>query len=77
MRPDPRAHWQELATAIEDGRAAVRVGLWRSEALLAERFLRKSDRLLEVGCGGGRAALGLLRLTAFLREAAARLAPLA
>ena len=62
MRPDPRAHWQELATAIEYGRAAVRVGLWRSEALLAERFLRKSDRLLEVGCGGGRAALGLLRL---------------
>ena len=62
MRPDPRAHWQELATAIEYGRAAVRVGLWRSEALLAERYLRRTDRLLEVGCGGGRAALGLLRL---------------
>jgi len=61
MRRDPRAHWQELATAIEYGRAAVRVGLWKSEELLVRRHFPPTARLLEVGCGGGRVALGLLQ----------------
>ena len=60
MERDPRAHWQELATAVEYGRAAVRVGLWRSEEQLVAKHFRPEDRLLEVGCGGGRVALGLL-----------------
>jgi len=61
MARDPRAHWQELATAVEYGRAALRVGLWESEELLVARYFRTPDRLLEVGCGGGRVALGLLQ----------------
>lgn len=61
MRRDPRTHWLEAATAVEYGRAAVQVGLWQSEELLLARFFGKEDRLLEVGCGGGRVALGLLR----------------
>ena len=60
MARDPRAHWQELATAVEYGRAALRVGLWKSEELLVAKYFRPEDRLLEVGCGGGRVALGLL-----------------
>lgn len=61
MERDPRAHWHELTTAVEYGRAALRVGLWKSEELLVERHFRADDRLLEVGCGGGRVALGLLQ----------------
>jgi SAM-dependent methyltransferase len=60
MERDPRAHWQELATAVEYGRAALHVGLWRSEEQLVAKYFRPEDRLLEVGCGGGRVALGLL-----------------
>ncbi|MEY2751653.1 MAG: hypothetical protein RLZZ550_1624, partial [Verrucomicrobiota bacterium] len=61
MARDPRAHWQELATAVEYGRAALNVGLWRSEEQLVAKYFRPSDRLLELGCGGGRVALGLLQ----------------
>jgi len=61
MARDPRAHWQELATALEYGRAALRVGLWKSEELLITRYFTSASRLLEVGCGGGRVALGLLQ----------------
>jgi len=74
MRRDPRTHWQELATAVEYGRAAVRVGLGHAEELLIERFFGREDRLLEVGCGGGRVALGLLR-RGYLRVTATDFSP--
>ncbi len=43
-------------------RATTGVGLWRSEEILFERYFRKDDRLLEVGCGAGRIASGLYEL---------------
>jgi SAM-dependent methyltransferase len=61
MPRDPRAHWQELATAVEYGRAALKVGLWQSEEKLIAEHFDRAARLLEVGCGGGRVALGLLQ----------------
>lgn len=62
MERDPKAHWLELDTALHYARAAVRVGLWESERVLITKHLRLDDRILELGCGGGRVALGLLRL---------------
>jgi ubiquinone/menaquinone biosynthesis C-methylase UbiE len=59
MDRDPQAHWLETETALHYARAAVRVGLWASERVLIDRYLPKSARLLELGCGGGRVVLGL------------------
>jgi ubiquinone/menaquinone biosynthesis C-methylase UbiE len=61
MERDPQAHWLETETALHYARAALRVGLWASERLMVERYFRRDDRILELGCGGGRVALGLLR----------------
>jgi ubiquinone/menaquinone biosynthesis C-methylase UbiE len=43
-------------------RATASIGLWRSEELLIERFFKKSDTVLEVGCGTGRIALAMHEL---------------
>lgn len=62
MNPtDAARHWHEPATALRYARAAAQVGLWASERLLAERHLPRRGRILELGCGGGRVALGLWR----------------
>lgn len=66
-----RADFNDPIAVIHYARAAHFLGLWKSEAVLIERFF--SDRganLLEAGCGAGRATIGLrdlgyLRLTAF------------
>ncbi len=61
MERDPQAHWLETETALHYARAAVRVGLWSSERVLLEKHFLKSHRILELGCGGGRVALGLMQ----------------
>ena len=61
MERDPQAHWLETETALHYARAAVRVGLWASEHALIARHFTKNHRILELGCGGGRVALGLLQ----------------
>ena len=61
MERDPQAHWLETETALHYARAAVRVGIWASEKVLLERHFAKDQRILELGCGGGRVALGLLQ----------------
>ena len=43
-------------------RAAIEIGLWRSEELVLQRVFRPENTLLEVGCGAGRLALGLWEL---------------
>lgn len=62
MERDPQAHWLEAETARHYAWAAITIGLWASERVLIERYLSKQADLLELGCGGGRVALGLLRL---------------
>ena len=59
---DPLGHWEDSRTAMHYARASVHVGLWQSEHILAERYLPKTSRVLELGCGAGRIALGLYRL---------------
>jgi len=61
MERDPQAHWLETETALNYARAAGRIGIWASERVLIERHFSKSHRILELGCGGGRVALGLLQ----------------
>lgn len=56
---DPLGHWEDARTALHYARAAVQVGLWRSERILADRHLPAAARILELGCGAGRIALGL------------------
>lgn len=58
---DTEAHWRDIRTALHYARAAVSVGLWTSERRLCEDHLHREESLLELGCGGGRIALGLWR----------------
>ncbi|MSU46733.1 MAG: class I SAM-dependent methyltransferase [Lacunisphaera sp.] len=55
-----RDDFNAISTVIHYTRAAHFLGLWASERVLIERcFPDKSARLLEAGCGAGRAAVGL------------------
>lgn len=58
---DAESHWRDLRTALHYARAAVSVGLWNSERRLCREHLDPAEPLLELGCGGGRIALGLWR----------------
>lgn len=66
-----RADFNDLQAVVYYTRAAHELGLWKSEAILIERFFPDHDvSLLEAGCGAGRVTLGLWalgyrRLTAF------------
>jgi SAM-dependent methyltransferase len=62
MHRDPKAHWREPATALMYARTATQIGLWESERIMVQRYFALTDDLLEVGCGGGRAGLGMLKL---------------
>ncbi|MCC5790187.1 MAG: methyltransferase domain-containing protein [Opitutales bacterium] len=42
--------------------ATEKVGLWESEKILAKHFFPEEGRILDLGCGAGRAALGLVEL---------------
>lgn len=66
-----RADFNALESVKHYTRSVERVGLWASEEqLIARHFPAKRARLLEAGCGTGRATLalaafGYMRLTAF------------
>ena len=62
MHRDPKAHWREPKTALMYARTATQIGLWESERIMIQRYFALTDDLLEVGCGGGRAGLGMLKL---------------
>lgn len=54
-----RRFFSNPAVALDYARAAVNVGLWESERILAERHIPKSAKILELGAGAGRVSLGL------------------
>ena len=62
MNSDRRAHWHHPHTALNYARAAVQVGLWASERKLITAHFAPADRILELGCGGGRVGLGMWQL---------------
>ena len=60
---DVRAGFNDPNVVVHYTRAAHELGLWESERILIERWLPdRGARLLEVGCGAGRASLGLWAL---------------
>jgi ubiquinone/menaquinone biosynthesis C-methylase UbiE len=62
MSEDRQAHWLNPQTALNYARAAVQVGLWKSESILINKtFPDKMAKILELGCGGGRVGLGLVK----------------
>ncbi len=58
-----RADFNAINAVLHYTRAAHFIGLWKSElALITQYFPDKSLRLLEAGCGAGRATVGLWHL---------------
>ncbi len=59
-----REDFNDLRAVVHYTRAAHRLGLWASERKVFEQYLprRKTARILEAGCGAGRATLGLYEL---------------
>ena len=43
-------------------RLTKELGLWASERYVFEKYLRKTDRVLDLGCGTGRTTFPLYRL---------------
>lgn len=63
VAPNDVLAWFSAPVAVEHyARAAASLGLWRSEEIVLGRSFASDDRLLDVGCGAGRIALGLWRL---------------
>lgn len=56
-----RPYFSHPDTVLDYARAAMRVGLWRSESIVLERFVPKSARVLELGAGAARVAVGMAR----------------
>jgi SAM-dependent methyltransferase len=58
-----RDDFNDPLAVVHYARAAHRLGLWKSEKLLIERFFTDtSAHLLEAGCGAGRVTMGLWEL---------------
>ena len=62
VNSDRRAHWRHPDTTLNYARAAVQVGLWASEYKLITQYFKQTDRILELGCGGGRVGLGMWQI---------------
>ena len=57
-----RECWEDPRHLTDYVEAVDAVGLWDSERVLVSKYLSKEDRILDVGCGAGRATIGLYRL---------------
>ncbi len=69
-----RGYFDEASTIEHYARAVAKVGLWESEKLLARRNFAREERLLDLGCGAGRVAIGLWEL-GYVEVLGADLAP--
>ena len=47
---------------INYGEAIDKSGLWKSEQIIFEKYVRKSDKILDLGCGAGRTTINLFKL---------------
>jgi SAM-dependent methyltransferase len=57
-----RTWYSDSAVVTRLVESTKNVGLWRSEAALVERFFVPGGCVLDLGCGAGRAAIGMARL---------------
>ncbi|MCL2369474.1 MAG: class I SAM-dependent methyltransferase [Alphaproteobacteria bacterium] len=44
------------------GEAIEKIGLWESEKIMFEKYINKTDKILDLGCGTGRTTINLFRL---------------
>ncbi len=54
-----RGYFNEEGTVQHYAKAVANVGLWESEKLLFNKYFRREEYLLDLGCGAGRASIGL------------------
>lgn len=59
---DVREYYSDPAVVEYYRRATANVGLWKSEEIVFSRVFLKEDRIIELGCGTGRIAIGLSEL---------------
>lgn len=55
-------YFENMRVVSDYARAVDSVGLWASEKMLIERYIPKTAKVLELGCGAGRIAIGMARL---------------
>jgi SAM-dependent methyltransferase len=54
-----RGYFNDAATVQHYAKAVANVGLWESEKLLFSKYFLRQESLLDLGCGAGRASIGL------------------
>jgi len=57
-----RSYYEDADVVDHYRRATANIGLWRSEESVFERVFRRDDRILELGTGTGRIAIGLAEI---------------
>ncbi|MEM9160081.1 MAG: methyltransferase domain-containing protein, partial [Verrucomicrobiota bacterium] len=57
-----KGYFDDPRTVDHYMKAVANVGLWESEEAVFCEYFDESDRILDLGCGAGRIALGLNRL---------------
>jgi SAM-dependent methyltransferase len=57
-----RGYFNDRRTVEHYVRAVANVGLWNSERTVFEERIESSDRVLDLGCGAGRIAIGLWKM---------------
>lgn len=55
-------HFNHPKTVHQYLEATLNLGLWQSEIILFEKYISKSSRILDLGCGAGRVTFGLHKL---------------
>lgn len=63
MNPETVKNYFDNPLVVADyAYAAENVGLWNSERIVFEKYIPKSSKIIEFGCGAGRISLGLSAL---------------